>query len=93
MKVIKYRMDLGVFNGLLVKTTAKKISLILMTSPIKVKTVPISESKYITEIDRPVRNAQKQLKAAARSWGNDLSTACRQYLNQRQGYDGTTTEL
>ena len=83
METIKYHTKKGVFNGLLVKVTAKKLHLVLMSVPIRVKVVPISENKYISNTDKSVPAAKRQLREAARVWHNNLSTACKMYLTQQ----------
>lgn len=69
-KTIRYKTDEGTRNGLLVGEGPKWLKLILPDCRgIRVIEVPVSEQKFITEIDVPVKRALETLKVHARLVG------------------------
>lgn len=51
MDVIKYHAEDEVHFGLLVKTTPKKVHVLLIGAKLAVQKLPIAEMKYITVLD------------------------------------------
>lgn len=82
MEAIRYHNKREFVHGLLVKETRKRVHVILMQPGIHVTKLPVSERRYITPITVPIRRAKKELRQAARIWGNKLSKECRSYLRQ-----------
>jgi len=67
MQVVKYRTEDGVFTAIRVKTGPKYTQVITMdSSGIRIRRVPKSEEKYMTDIDYPPKRAQKKFRSAVR---------------------------
>lgn len=80
MRVIRYRSQCGNVHGLEVKKARKFIHVVLMQQPIRVTKLPLSDSRFITEIDYPIRKCKQHLRAAAKQWHNTLSQNTKQAL-------------
>ena len=73
MKVVKYRTQDGVFTAIRVKDGTKYIQVILMDSAgIRIRRVHLSEAKYMTDLDYPLRRAQKKFMAAAKKFNEKI---------------------
>lgn len=73
-------------NGLLVAQDKKSFTLILMQPPIRIKLVSVRDACHITELDLSVREAKKQLRSAARTWGwgKRSKKKCKRYLKLQE---------
>jgi hypothetical protein len=66
MNVIRYRTKNEVRHGLLVKTTKKKIYVLLIGYKLNVKKINKTEMRYISVIDYKVNRAKRSIKRFAK---------------------------
>jgi len=69
MKAIRYRnQDHACQHGLIVKETKTKIHVIFMEPGIKVRKLPKTELRYMTDLDYPTAKLKRKLKEAGKGW-------------------------
>lgn len=67
MQVVKYKTEDGIFTAILVGTGTRYTKVIVMdSSGIRIRSVPKTEEKYMTEIDYPLDRAKSKFLDAAR---------------------------
>lgn len=83
MKVIDYHRDTGHKPGLLVETGRQYLHILLNEDTgLIVRKVPLSEQRYIRELDYPLRRALARFRKIARKQGlRNLSKRVRQALS------------
>ncbi len=83
MKAIRYHTPEGVRSGVLVHEGRRRLGLVLMDYPVRLRYVDVAERRYITELaDVDVERWKAELRRAARAWPQELSKECRRALRR-----------
>ena len=72
MKVVRYRTETGVRIGAIVSEGRKNMQVLLLDNPLRMRSVPLAEQRYMTELDYKPSRFKRHLRHAARAWHGGL---------------------
>ena len=72
IEVIRYRTDEGARTGAIVKRGTKRIHVLLVDNPLRIRAVPLSEARYMDPLDYPEGRFKRIVRRAAKDWHGSI---------------------